>query len=186
LNPIVRWPLNQNGAPAASLTPDTVPLSGVKMGSFLVRRPGRSTVWKPDGTKRTVSPTWIVTRCGKKSLTSPAELWNAFCEATGTPMSTVFVAACAAAGAAAAKARASAAPTALRTREVMRAPSCRAQPPRRAIRRPYPRAARPLKYQFRPFRVGARQAAVYLTPRLGRRDARRPWRSSSRTWRSAS
>ena len=59
LKPSCGWPLNQNGAPAASTEPAIVCATGVMIGSFRDRRPGRSTVWKPFGTNRTLSPTWI-------------------------------------------------------------------------------------------------------------------------------
>ena len=55
-------------------------------------------MWKPVGTNLTESPTWIVVPCGKKSLTSAKAFWNAFCDDSGVPMSTVFVAALALAG----------------------------------------------------------------------------------------
>ena len=61
------------------------------MGSLLVRFPGRSIVWNAVGANFTVSPTWIVTWCGKKSLTSLPVFWNCFWAAVGSPASTVFV-----------------------------------------------------------------------------------------------
>ena len=54
-------PLNQNGLPAASLTPVTV-VPCVNSGSGLPLLPGRSTCGTRPATNDTVSPTLIVTR----------------------------------------------------------------------------------------------------------------------------
>ena len=130
LKPSDGWPLNQNGASAASSEPETSCPSGVMMGSLLVRFPGRSIVWNPVGANFTVSPTWIVTWCGKKSLTSLPVFWNCFWAAVGSPASTVFVAACAAAAEnAGTRMRTIVPPSTVRTRLVMRAPLCRCPPP---------------------------------------------------------
>src|SRR5439155_13714226 len=92
-------PLNQNGEPAASLTPATFCPVGVISGSAASPFGGRSAVWNAVGTNFTESPMRIVTPCGKKSLTSEPYLWlNVFCDFVGRPMATVLVAACAATG----------------------------------------------------------------------------------------
>ena len=68
------WPLNQNGAPAASLTPAIfVPAgSGLMNGGGLAPFVGKVTVWKPLIVHLTLSPTWTVTVLRKKALTSPS------------------------------------------------------------------------------------------------------------------
>ena len=63
-------PLNQNGWPAASLAPCTFVPLGRSSGVMSPPLAGRSTLWNPLGVKRTLSPTRIVTPCGKKSFTS--------------------------------------------------------------------------------------------------------------------
>src|SRR3954466_2895869 len=90
LKPSCGCPLNQNGAPAASTTPVMVCAAGVISGSFRDRWPGRSTVWKLFGTNRTLSPTWIVALCGKKSLTSFPVALIAFEALFGGPRLTSF------------------------------------------------------------------------------------------------
>ena len=67
------WPLNQNGAPAASLTPAIFTAgSGLMNGGGLAPFFGEVTVWKPFIVHLTLSPTWTVTVLRKKALTSPS------------------------------------------------------------------------------------------------------------------
>src|SRR3954453_23907976 len=104
------WPLNQNGLPAASLTPEIfVPLASWPMkGGGSSPLGGTVTVWKPLIFQRTRAPTWIVTRFTKYALLSlpfgtPAAL-------PGGPAVTLRVAPCAdAAGTSAVAATAAAA-----------------------------------------------------------------------------
>src|SRR3954451_1227407 len=85
------WPLNQNGAPAASLTPVIWP-AGVNSGSAVPPLGGISTVWKPTGLNRTLPPALIVTLLGKNALTSDEYLfWNSPWAFAGRPMSTLLV-----------------------------------------------------------------------------------------------
>src|SRR4051812_26449180 len=85
------WPLNQNGAPAASLTPVIWP-AGVNSGSAFPPFGGISTVWKPTGLNRTLPPALIATLLGKNALTSDEYLfWNSPWAFAGRPMSTLLV-----------------------------------------------------------------------------------------------
>src|SRR6266536_1475022 len=97
LNCRLGWPLNQNGAPAASTLPATVP-AGATSGSGLPPLAGKSTVWNWAGLNLTESPAWIVVPCGKKSLTSAPTLLSVFSLPDVGPIVTTFVAALALAG----------------------------------------------------------------------------------------
>ncbi len=89
--------VNQNGIPASSLTLSFLPV-GETSGSGVPPVGGRSTVWKPTGSKETKSPAWMRTVLGKNALTSLPVFSNALAAVGGTPMNTLFFAACAASG----------------------------------------------------------------------------------------
>ncbi len=85
------WPLNQNGAPAASLTPVAVPV-GASSGAGSSPLAGKSTLWNPLAVNLILSPLRMVTPCGKKSLTSIGPLfWICLDAALVGPRLTDFV-----------------------------------------------------------------------------------------------
>src|SRR3954451_24847210 len=94
-----RWPLNQYGWPAASLTFALVPV-GTSSESGGLPLAGMSTLWNAVGRNRTESPTWMVTVWGKKSIASAswAGARNRFWSLVGSPMYTFLTFACAASG----------------------------------------------------------------------------------------
>ena len=94
-----RLAVDQNGWPAASLTP-VIGVDGSGAASAGAGPPGgaKVTEWKPLIRQRTRSPRWIVIVRRKYSFASPKACWNfAPCPPNG-PAWTVFVAAPAAAG----------------------------------------------------------------------------------------
>ena len=86
------WPLNQYGTPAASLS-SAIGAPGVTSRSGAWPLTGSSTVCRPTGRNRTLSPRCTVIVSGKNALASALSLPSVFWLAGGVPMYTVLVAA---------------------------------------------------------------------------------------------